>query len=183
MVVMTAFLMPIRRPMISTTGVMQLVVQEAQETIRSSAPGWVTPWTMVQIWPPLGGADSTAYLAPAARCLLQSFRLGEQPGALQGDFHPQVFPGQLGRILDTQKFDGLAIHHQVGAAGGHSVLIYAVDGVIIQQVDQVIQVHEIVDRHQFQFGSVHNDLESRPANPSHAVNRYLGNNQPPPQSS
>ena len=50
-------------------------------------------------------------------------------------------------------------------------------------MDQVIQVHEVVDRHQFQLGPVHDDFESRPANPSHAVNRYLGHNHPPPQNS
>ena len=183
MVVMTAFLTPIRRPMISTTGVMQLVVQEAQEIIRSSAPGSVTPWTMQQTCVSLGRRRQHRILGPGGKMLAQAFRLGEQPGALQGDFHPQVFPGQLGRILDTQKFNGLAIHHQVVAADGHAVLIYAVDGVIIQQVDQVIQVHKIVDRHQFQLGPVHDDFESRPANPSHAVNRYLGHNHPPPQIS
>ena len=169
--------------MTSTTGVMQLVVQEAQEIIRSSAAGSVTPWTMQQTSGPLGRRRQHGVLGPGGNMLIQPLRLGKQPGALQGDFHPQIFPGQLGRILDTQKFNGLAIHHQFVAADGHAVLIYAVDGVIIQQVGQVFQVHKIVDRHQFQLGPVHDDFQSRPANPSHAVNRYLGHNHPPPQNS
>ena len=176
MVVMTAFLTPIRRPMISTTGVMQLVVQEAQEIMRSSAPRLGDAVDDAADLRPLGRRRQHGVLGPGGNMLIQPLRLGEQPGALQGDFHPQVFPGQLGRILDAEKFNGLAIHHQFVAADGHAVLIYAVDGVIIQQVDQVVQVHEIVDRHQFQLGPVHNDFESRSANPSHAVNRYLGHN-------
>jgi hypothetical protein len=44
---MMAFLMPIRRPMTSTTGVMQFVVQLAQEMIRAPS-AWFTPWTNVR---------------------------------------------------------------------------------------------------------------------------------------
>ena len=40
----------------------------------------------------------------------------------------------------------------------------------LQQVDQVFQGHEVVYRHQFQFGAVQDDLQGGPADASHAVN-------------
>ncbi len=96
MVVMTAFLMPIRRPMISTTGVMQLVVQEAQEIMRSPASGLVTPWTMQQTSAPFGRRRQHGVLGPGGNMFTQPLRLGKQPGALQDDLHPQLFPGRVG---------------------------------------------------------------------------------------
>src|SRR3989339_1332270 len=104
MVVITAFLTPIRRPMISTTGVMQLVVQEAQEIMRSSAEGMVTPWTMQQTCSPLGGADSIAYLAPAARCLLRPSAWVNSPVHSRTISTPRSFQGSWAGSLTLRNF-------------------------------------------------------------------------------
>ncbi len=65
MVVMMAFAMPIRRPITSTTGVMQLVVQLAQEMICASPSGLFVPCTTVGTSPLLAGAEMMTCRAPA----------------------------------------------------------------------------------------------------------------------
>ena len=64
-VVMTAFFTPMRRPRISITGVMQLVVQLAHEMMAVLSLGEFTPWTMVSTPSPFEGADKMTYPAPA----------------------------------------------------------------------------------------------------------------------
>ena len=55
--VITARSTPIRRWAISMTGVMQLVVQLAQEMIRGCPSGRLTPWTTVGTFSDFVGAD------------------------------------------------------------------------------------------------------------------------------
>ena len=60
-----AFLTPIRRPRISITGVMQFVVQLAQEMMAVAPCGVFTPWTIVSTSSLFEGADRMTYRAPA----------------------------------------------------------------------------------------------------------------------
>jgi hypothetical protein len=65
-VVIVAFRMPIRRPRISITGVMQFVVQLAHEMMLAPPAPVLTPWTTVgTLSPPLSGAERMTNLAPA----------------------------------------------------------------------------------------------------------------------
>src|SRR5690606_41915982 len=72
MVVMVARSTPIRRWATSMTGVMQLVVQLAQETIFGWPSARLTPCTTVGTVSDLVGAESTTYEAPAWMCLVRS---------------------------------------------------------------------------------------------------------------
>src|SRR4030095_4145671 len=65
-VVMVAFRTPSRRPRISITGVMQWVVQLAQEMMVAPSLARFTPWTMVGASPPPIGAERITCLAPAS---------------------------------------------------------------------------------------------------------------------
>ncbi len=77
---MVAFLIPILLPMISTTGAMELVVQLAQDTIRTeSSPSVLTPWTTVPMSSLLAGADRRTNLAPAWRCFSRPSFLVKTP--------------------------------------------------------------------------------------------------------
>ena len=70
-VVSAAFCTPSLRPITSTTGVMLLVVQLAQEKIRVSCEsGCPTPWTAVAISGLFVGAEITTCFEPASRCAL-----------------------------------------------------------------------------------------------------------------
>ena len=62
---MIAFFTPMRRPRISITGVMQLVVQLAHEMIAVFPCGVLTPWTIVSTPSPFAGADRMTDPAPA----------------------------------------------------------------------------------------------------------------------
>ena len=62
---MIALFTPMRRPRISITGVMQFVVQLAQEKIVVPPCGVFTPCTIVSTPSPLDGADKMTYPAPA----------------------------------------------------------------------------------------------------------------------
>ena len=70
--VITARPTPIRRCKISITGVMQLVVQLAQETICWSWAAWLVLCTTLVTLSVLAGADSSPNLAPAVRCAASS---------------------------------------------------------------------------------------------------------------
>jgi len=64
---MVAFLTPIRLAMTSTTGVMQFVVQLAQEMIRAGfARERFTPWITVGMSSFFAGADRMTKRAPAS---------------------------------------------------------------------------------------------------------------------
>src|SRR6185437_8168061 len=63
-VVITAFAIPTRRPMTSTMGVIQFVVQLAQEMITGTPLGAFAPWTTVYTSPPFDGADRRTIRAP-----------------------------------------------------------------------------------------------------------------------
>src|SRR5215211_9272049 len=67
-VVITARSTPSRRWATSITGVMQLVVQLAQEMTRGRPCGLFTPWTTVGTLSDLLGADRITYDAPASTC-------------------------------------------------------------------------------------------------------------------
>jgi hypothetical protein len=77
-VVMMALRIPIRRPIISTIGVMQLVVQLAHEMISASGSAAFTPCTTV-LMPSFSGAEKMARLAPAWMCFARSSLLVNAP--------------------------------------------------------------------------------------------------------
>ena len=156
--------------MTSMTGEMQLVVQLAQEIGLFTLGGLGDPVDDAADVGTLGGRGEQRELGAGLKVLLHPFQVGEDAGALTDHVDVQVFPGKLGRVLDAQEFNGLAVHHQIAVFHLHLAVIAAVDAVVLQQVDQVVQGHEVVDRHQFQFGAVQDDLQGGPADASHAVN-------------
>ena len=71
MVVMIALVRPIRRPITSITGALQLVLQLAQDTT-SASPTSFTPWKMKGTPSPFAGAERITFPAPASRYFISS---------------------------------------------------------------------------------------------------------------
>ena len=76
---MMAFLIPIRRPNTSTTGLILLVVQLAQEKICALPASVLTPCTTVGDSLLLVGAEITTVFAPALICLPASSNFVKTP--------------------------------------------------------------------------------------------------------
>jgi hypothetical protein len=71
--------------MISMIGVMQFVVQLAQEMMAGRPPGAFTPWMTVSTPSPFEGADSRTKRAPRANVPLKVLAPREHPGALEDE--------------------------------------------------------------------------------------------------
>src|SRR5208337_4656922 len=127
----------------------------------------------------LGGRRQDRVFGPGRQVFAQAIGPGEESGAFKDDVDPQGLPGQLGRVPFAQIFNGLSRHLQGLAGCGHPMPVAAVNGIVIEQVGQIIKGHQVVDRHQLQLRSLQNNFKSRPADPSHAVDCDLGHTPPP----
>ena len=60
----------------------------------------------------LGGRRQDRVFGPGRKVFAQAIGPGEEPGAFKDDVHPQVLPGQLGRVPFAQIFNGFSRHLQ-----------------------------------------------------------------------
>ena len=169
--VITARSTPSRRWATSMTGVMQFVVQLAQEMICGRPCGRFTPCTTVGTVSDFVGADRITYEAPARTCFARSFGGREDPGALQHEVDPQLAPRQLRRVTLGERRDPSAVDDQLALRGADVVVVAPVDGVVLDQVRQVVRVGDVVDRDEVEPIGIEQDLQRRPADPPQAVDR------------
>ena len=80
--------------MTSTIGVMQFVVQLAQEMMAGVPPGTFTPWTTVSTSSLFDGADRRTNRAPARACFSRSSRRVSAPVHSNTSSTPSSFQGR-----------------------------------------------------------------------------------------
>ena len=99
------------------------------------------------------------FLAPAVMMALGLLHVGEQAGGFNHQFHAQRLPRQFGGRLGADHLDILAIddNHVVfglvggGFLGADRAFEAALDGIIFEQIRQVVRRHDIADRDHFDF--------------------------------
>ncbi len=111
--------------------------------------------------------------------LLQVFSSGEETSAFKNDVNSQIAPGKLGGVFLMKNLVFLLSYHQSITVNFYGSFVPAIDGVILQQIGEVVCWNDVVDRNQFQLWGFEDDLESRSAYSPQSVNRYLGHNRSP----
>ena len=106
----------------------------------------------------LGGRRQHRVFGPGGQVLPQPFGLGEEAGALKDDFDAQGLPGQVDRVPLAQILNGLPGHLQGPVGDFHPMFVPAVGGVVVEQIGQIINGHQIVDCNQVQFRLIHNNF-------------------------
>jgi hypothetical protein len=61
---------------------------------------------------------------------------------------------------------------RLAVAGLDRLLEAAVDGVVLEQIREVLRRGDVIQRNQLEFGLVEHGLEGRPADPAEAVDRH-----------
>ena len=169
---MTARSTPSRRWATSITGAMQFVVQLAQEMIRGLPCGSVDAVHH--------GRDSLRtrrrgqdHVRRAGLNMLRQVVLGpEHPGALQHQVDAELVPRQVRRITLGERRDPAAVDDQRARRGADVAVVAPVDGVVPDQVRQVVRVGDVVDRDEVEPVGVEQDLQRRPTDPAQPVDRH-----------
>src|SRR2546425_8858233 len=88
--------------MTSTIGVMQFLVQLAQEMMRGAPCGTFAPCTTVSTSPSFDGADRRTNRAPARMCFSRSSRRVSAPVHSKHELDAEILPRQLRWITAPQ---------------------------------------------------------------------------------
>ena len=128
-VVIAAFLKPMRRPMTSTIGVMQLVVQLAHEMTVDEVFPEFTPGMTVSTSPSFDGADSRTVRAPAWMCFSTSPRRLSAPVHSNTSADAELLPGKLQRVAASERSQLAPGDHQIAAVNDHGLVVAPVDRV------------------------------------------------------
>jgi len=96
--------------------------------------------------------------------------VGKQAGGLDHHVHAQFFPGQLGRIFGADHLDLFAVddeHIRVRPVGGgllrpDGAVEAALDGIILQEIREVIRRHNIANGNDFHVFPDQTLLDHRP---------------------
>jgi hypothetical protein len=97
---------------------------------------------------------------------------GEDPGAFQHQVDTQLAPPEIRRIMLGERRDPAAVDDQRALRHADVSVVAPVDGVILDQVRQVVHVGDVVDRDEVEPVGVEQDLERGPADPAQAVDRH-----------
>src|SRR4026208_848271 len=135
---MVAFRIPSRRPRISITGVMQLVVQLVHETMRAARSARLTPrrsaaWAEGRNVTALDRRGEDDELRAGVDMTLEIRLPGEDARALQDDRHPEVTPGQLVQALLVQRDAGSAVDDEAATLCANVTPVAAIHGVVTEQ--------------------------------------------------
>src|SRR5579875_1155122 len=102
-------------------------------------------------------------------------------GALQHQVHAEVAPWQGGRVAFGEGLDLLAVDDERTVAGADLAVVAPVDGVVPEQVGEVVRVGDVVDRDEVEFAAfVEQDLQGGPADSSQTVDGYGRHLRSPP---
>ena len=158
-----------RRPMTSTIGVMQFVVQLAQEMMAGRASRHVramddrlhlfTFRRRRQEDDPCAGAD----------VLLEILAPRERPGALEHELDAQLLPGELRWVAAAQRPQLAAGDDQIASVDDHGLRVPPVHRVEAKQVGEVLDVDQVVDGDQLERRLVDHQLQDRASDSSQTV--------------
>ena len=111
--------------------------------------------------------------------LLQAVLAGEHAGAFQHQVDAEVGPRQVRRVAFGERRDPPAVDQQCPVRGGDRTRVAAVDGVVFEEVGQVVDVGDVVDRDEVEPVGVQQDLQRRPADAAQPVDGHVRHLTPP----
>ena len=130
-----------------------------------------------------GGGDDDLFAA-GGDVALGFVGFGEKAGGFDDEVDPQVFPRKGGgAFLDGEAFDFVAVDDEDvvfrdrrgGFFAADFALVAALDGVVLDQVGEVVGGNEVVHRHHVEFFTEQALLAERPedqsADPAESINR------------
>ena len=103
----------------------------------------------------------------------------ELPRAFEHDIDLEVAPWKPRRVSFHERRKGPVRHHQRAVSNRDPIRIAAVDGVMIQQVSQVLGRMHIIDRDHIEFRIRRQDFEGRPSDPSQTIEGNFHQPLPP----
>jgi hypothetical protein len=149
---------------------MQFVVQLAHEMMLAPRSAMFTPWTTVGTSSsPLERRGENDEPGPGLSVAREVRCMCEHAGALQDNVDGQVAPGQLVQVLLVQGDTGAAVDDEAAALGSNVAPVPAVDGVVLQQIGQLVRRDEVIDRCQLERPIVEDLLERGTPDPSHSI--------------
>ena len=161
--------------MTSTIGVMQFVVQLAHEmTVDEVSSSHVH------------AVDDRLHLALLRRCrqqdcprarldvLFDVLASRERARALEHELDAELLPGQLQRVAASSAFAACAGDHEIAAVNDHGLLVAPVDRVEAEQIREVVDIHQVVDRDELEARLVEHQLQDRASDPAQTIDRDLG---------
>ena len=132
----------------------------------------------------LGGGGNDDFFATGGDVALGFVGLGEESGGFDDKIDPQIFPGKSGRaFLHGEALDFMAVddedvifrYGRRGFLAANLALVATLDGVVFDQVGEVVGGNEIVHRHHVEFFSQQALLaecsEDQSANAAESINR------------
>ena len=148
---------------ISITGVMQLVVQLAQEMICGCTVGVVHAVYHGGHGLRRRRRGKDHERGTGLNVLLQVVLGFEDAGAFQHQVDAEVGPRQVRRVTFGERRDPPAVDQQRPVRGSDRTVVAPVDGVVFEEVGQVVDVGDVVDRDEVEPVGVQQDLQRRPA--------------------
>jgi hypothetical protein len=95
-------------------------------------------------------------------------------GALQHQVDTEVAPGQGARVALGEHRDPPVVHHQRPVLGADLAVVAPVDGVVPEQVGEVVGGGDVVDRGDLEPLGVEQDLQGRAADPPSPLMATVG---------
>jgi hypothetical protein len=87
----------------------------------------------------------------------------EDAGAFQHQVHAEVGPRQVRRVTFGERRDPPTVDRQPRVRGGDRMVVAPVDSVVFEEVGQVVDIGDVVDRDKVEPVGIHDDLQRRPA--------------------
>ena len=163
--------MPKASSRILASGARQLVVQEALETMRCSglsSPS-LTPMTMVASIASLAGTVRITLLGAAGEVALELLALAEDAGRLDHHVDAELAPGDRGGVALGGHRDPPAVDVERLVVAADLALEDPHDGVVLQQIGELLVLEEVVDRRHLDVVAVGEDAEDAAADAAEAV--------------
>jgi hypothetical protein len=105
--------------------------------------------------------------------LLQIVLGFEDTGAFQHQVDAEVGPRQVRRVAFREHRDPPTVDYQRPVRGGDRTVVAPVDGVVFEEVGQVVDVGDVVDRNEIEPVGIQQDLQCRPADAAQSVDGYV----------
>ncbi len=133
----------------------------------------------------LGRSGNDNLLRARSDVALRFFHVGEQTGGFDDEVHAERFPREFGRRLGADDLDFLAVDHEdivfgfvgSGFLGADFAFEATLDGVVFDQVSEVVGGNDIPDRDDFDVFTDETLFDQRPedqaANTAEPIDCYF----------
>ena len=160
--------------MTSTIGVMQFVVQLAQEMMLGAPCADVRAMHDGLHLPALRRRRQEDEPRARLDVLLQILAPLERAGALEHELDAELLPRQFQRVAIPQRPQLAAGDDEMASFDDHGFRVAAVHGVEAKQVGEVLDVDQVVDGDQLELRLVDDQLQDRTSDSSQTVDGDLG---------